>query len=74
MGQCLAGGTTNGLTEGASEMRGILDAIETGMTEGDRETRNVIALSFARDSELEHFFTQLMPMMGPQTRAQLGGR
>jgi len=73
MGQCLAGGTANGFTEDAPEMRGILEVIETGMGEGDRETRNVIALSFARDSELEGFFAQLAPMMGPLTRAQLAG-
>lgn len=71
LGQCLARSTVTGHGEDAPEMRGILEMLETGMAEGDRETRNVIALSFARDSEVELFFAQLLPMMGPQTRAQL---
>jgi len=74
IGQCLAGRPLNGFDEDANEMRGILDAIELGMSDGDRETRNVIALSFARDSEVELFFHQLEPLMGPHTRAQLAGR
>jgi hypothetical protein len=44
------------------------------MTEGDRETRNVIAISFARDSEVELFFDELVPLLGPRTRAQLAGK
>ena len=71
LGQCLARGTLVGHGEDAPEMRDILEMLETGMAEGDRETRSVIALSFARDSETEFFFAQLVPMMGPQTRAQL---
>ena len=74
IGRCLAGEATDGPLELNPEMRGILEALEIGMVEGDRETRNVIALSFARDSEVELFFRQLMPLMGPRTRAQLGGR
>ena len=56
------------------EVEGILRALERGLADGERETRNVIALSFARDSELETFFLELRPMMGPRTRAQLQGR
>ena len=74
IGACLASHAMNGATDHANEMRGILEAIESGMSDGDRETRNVIALSFARDSEVELFFQQLLPMMGPHTRAQIAGR
>lgn len=74
LGQCIARDAVGGHSEDAPEVRGILEMIETGMAEGDRETRNVIALSFARDSEMEIFFARLMPMMGPHTRAQLGGQ
>ena len=74
IGQCLAPGSDTGNAPDGNEMRDILEVIELGMSEGERETRNVIALSFARDSELEQFFHLLMPMMGPNTRAQLGGR
>ena len=71
MGQCLAG---RGLAEHEAEIRGIVDALERGMSEGDRETRNVISISFTRDSEVELFFHELMPLLGPHTRAQLQGR
>ena len=73
MGTCLRSGLAHALEEHGAEMAGIIEMLEYGMTEGDRETRNVIALSFARDSEMEIFFARLMPMMGPHTRAQLGG-
>jgi len=45
--------------------------MEQGMAQGDRETRNAVALSFARDAELEDFFHYLRPLMGPKLRAQL---
>jgi len=74
IGVCLLGGRANALDNYGSEIRGIVDALERGMTEGDRETRNVIAISFARDSEVELFFDELVPLLGPRTRAQLAGK
>ena len=59
---------------GTEEAKDIMAALESGMVHGDRETRNVISLSFTRDSELESFFDKLRPLMGPSTRAQLNGR
>ena len=61
-------------TTQATEIRGIVDVLERGMVEGDRETRNVIAISFTRDSEVELFFHKLEPLLGPRTRAQLNGK
>ena len=73
IGVCLAGaGRMTWLA--TPEAQHLIDVLETGMTFGDRETRNVIAISFTRDSELETFFQQLLPMLGPKTRAQLRGR
>jgi len=74
IGECL--GARNALDPSVHrrEVEGILAALERGMSAGGRETRNVIALSFTRDSELEVFFEELRPMMGPCTRAQLAGR
>ena len=72
MGECLAPGL-DPATQGA-EIRGIVDALERGMAQGDRETRNVIAISFTRDSEVENFFYKLEPLLGPYTRAQLNGK
>ena len=64
MGQC----------RDSAEIRGLADALEQGMVEGDRETCNVIAVSFTGDGELEHFFHELVPLLGPRTRAQLQGK
>jgi len=74
MGQCLACGLPDALKDHGPEMAGILEVLERGMVEGDRETRNVIAISFSRDSEIELFFDELRPLLGPKTRAQLNGR
>ena len=73
IGQCLAGA---GLASRVlpPETQDVIDVLESGMTYGDRETKNVIAISFTRDSELELFFQQLLPMLGPRTRAQLSGK
>jgi len=71
VGQCLG---LHSLATQRNEMDGILAAIERGMTDGDRDTRNVIAMSFTRDSELEPFFGALQPLLGPRTRAQLHGK
>ena len=74
IGFCLGSGALHARETHATELRDILGAIERGMDEGDRETRNVIAISFTRDSELELFFDELRPLLGPRTRAQLHGK
>jgi len=74
IGECLGARKPNARGTKATEADGILAAIERGMVEGDRETRNAIAISFTRDSELEVFFSELRAMMGPRTRAQLRGK
>ena len=74
IGRCLGAGVRAGLESHGPEMERVLEMLERGMAEGDRETRNVIAISFARDSEVELFFDELRPLLGPKTRAQLNGR
>lgn len=56
------------------DITAILGSLEDGMAKGDRETRNVIGISFANDSELEPFFGLLSPMLGPRMRAHLDSR
>ena len=73
IGRCLAGKAQGSWTV-APETQQVIDVLESGMTFGDRETRNVIAISFTRDSEVETFFQQLLPLLGPKTRAQLLGK
>ena len=74
VGACLRDGPAIALREHRPELEGILAALERGMSVGDRETRNVIAVSFANDSELENFFLDLKPLLGPQISAQLQGK
>jgi len=74
IGLCLGSGRIHAAATYREEIQGILAALERGMAEGERETRNVIAISFTRDSELEMFFDELQPLLGPRTRAQLHGR
>ena len=74
IGDCLLGGSANALESHGGEIPGILGVLEQGMSEGDRETRNVIAISFMRDGEVELFFDELLPLLGPRTRAQLHGK
>ena len=73
VGECLAAARALGSPPHATEVEGIMTALEQGLARGERETRNVIALSFARDSELESFFEELRLLMGPRTRSQLHG-
>jgi hypothetical protein len=68
IGACLAA------TGQRTEIQEIVDVLERGMVDGDRETRNVITISFTRDSEVETFFDKLLPLLGPKTRAQLKGK
>ena len=74
VGQCLGAARVYGSAPHAAEVEAIMAALERGLAEGERETRNVIALSFARDSELETFFAELRTLMGPRTSTQLRGK
>ncbi len=74
VGSLLLMGGAHAILNHRPEIEGILAALEQGLATGDRETRNVIAVSFARDSELELFFDELKPLLGPKIRAQLRGR
>lgn len=74
VGACLQIGGAHALREHGPELEGILAALECGMAAGDRETRNVISISFANDGELELFFDDLRPLLGPRIRAQLQGK
>jgi hypothetical protein len=56
------------------ELLDILEVLERGMTAGDRETRNVIAVSFVGDGELEPFFAKLHALLGPKVRAHVQGK
>ncbi|HZZ94995.1 MAG TPA: hypothetical protein VFE23_20720 [Usitatibacter sp.] len=56
------------------ELPTILAMLDRAVLEGDRETRNVVVLSFVRDGELEGFFPQLRPHFGPGLRMQVSGR
>lgn len=57
-----------------AELRHILDTLENGISAGDRETRSVIAISFASDARLEGFFVHLQPFLGPRMLAALRAR
>jgi len=57
-----------------SEAASILGVLERGLAEGERETRNVIAVSFVNDAELEKFFAVLRPLLGPRLLGQMQGR
>jgi hypothetical protein len=74
VGTCLAAGTRKAIVDHRPEIAGILESLERGMAAGDRETRNVIAISFVSDGELEPFFGELKLLMGPKVRAQLQGK
>jgi hypothetical protein len=71
VGHCLLKNMGAGAAGSAAEVGAILTTLEGGMTTGDRETRNVISLSFARDAELEPFFELLRPFLGPKMMVQL---
>ena len=73
IGVCLAADQWREARQHTAEVAGILGALEQGMARGDRETRNVISISFARDSELEPFFYQLHPLLGPKLKRELRG-
>ena len=72
VGLCLGTPSANATEADRLEIAGILESLEDGMLKGDRETRNVIAILFAGDAELQPFFARLAPLLGPRLRAQLG--
>lgn len=74
VGICLAFVGGDQSQEHRAEAAAILEALERGLLEGGQETRNVIAVSFVNDSELELFFEQLKPLLGPRMRGQLQGK
>lgn len=74
VGTCFVAGGANALAQDGEEVHGIFAALERGMAEGDRETRNVIAMSFVRDGEVELFFDDVFPLFGPVMRQQVRGR
>ncbi|HEX3098020.1 MAG TPA: hypothetical protein VHQ02_09890 [Usitatibacter sp.] len=53
------------------EIAGILGLLEQGLASADRETRNVVAFSFAGEEELAPMLAALEPLLGPRIRAQL---
>jgi hypothetical protein len=71
VGSCIEGRAVKPRAGHAAEIAAILDSLERGMDAGDRETRNVIAISFVGDAELQPFFAALLPLLGPKVRAQL---
>jgi hypothetical protein len=73
VGQCLLMGSAHAMEHHQSELQGIVGVLERGMKGGDRETRNVIALSFVHDGEVELFFDDLKTWLGPNTLGQIRG-
>ena len=57
-----------------AELEGVLASLELGMATGDRETRNVISISFVSDGELEPYFGRLRLLMSPKLLAQVRGK
>jgi hypothetical protein len=73
LGRCLAAGR-GAVVDHRPEIAAILESLERGMAAGDRETRNVISISFVSDGELEPFFAELKLLLGPRVRAQVQGK
>ena len=73
VGSCVRARGASAAEDHGAEIAGILQSLESAMDSGDRETRNVISISFAGDAELEPFFAELEPLLGPRVRAQVGG-
>lgn len=67
-GACILPGMANA-PSGRAELSRIVETLEHAMAGGDRETCNVIYLSFVRDAEAEPFFAALRPMLGPRLGA-----
>ena len=74
VGFCLSLDRGDAGAEHRAEASWILAELEQGVARGERETRNVISLSFVSDAELELFFEDLKPLLGPGLRAHLHPR
>ncbi len=53
------------------EVDAILRVLELGARIGENATRDVIAVSFVDDGAAEPFFPALLPLLGPNLRAQV---
>ena len=71
---CVGRFVGSGTKDASAELRAVLEALENGIAHGDRETRSVIAISFASDARLETFYTHLQPYLGPRMRNALTQR
>jgi len=74
VGFCLSLDRGEEIGKHRDEAGSILQALERGLAEGHQETRNVIAVSFVNDAELELFFEDVRPLLGPRLQAQLQGK
>jgi hypothetical protein len=74
VGFCLSLDRGEEIDKHRDEAGSILQALERGLAEGHQETRNVIAVSFVNDAELELFFEDVRPLLGPRLQAQLQGK
>ena len=74
VGYCVSDERGEEASRHQAEAAMIMEVLERGLADGERETRNVIALSFVNDSEIERFFARLRPLMGPRMLGQLKGR
>jgi hypothetical protein len=74
VGYCLSLDRGEAQERHRGEARSILKVLERGLAEGGRETRDVIAVSFVNDAELELFFEDIRPLLGPRLKAQLQGK
>jgi hypothetical protein len=63
MGACVLAARGGPALDDRDELDNILYTLQRGMLSGDREVRDVIALSLAGDTELEPFFGELKPLL-----------
>ena len=71
VGFCLSLERGDSMESHRDEANAIIEELEQGFALGGRETRNVISFSFVSDSEVEPFFAELKPLLGPKLREQL---
>jgi hypothetical protein len=57
-----------------AEAEALLAAVERAIERGDRETKELVARCFARESCHQPFFGELKPLAGPRLRALLRTR
>ena len=74
VGFCLSLDRGEEIGKRRAEAGSILAALEKGLAEGEQETCNVISVSFVNDAELELFFEDVRPLLGPRLQAQLQGK